>query len=75
MYRYRTWGDGALGTFFLFLFECDFVVWYSSRSNILYQWIDKQTNLIPLFIDQDPKEILKVIKYIKPGVKSAAKQI
>lgn len=55
--------------------KCDFVVWYSSRSNILYQWIDKQTNLIPLFIDQDPKEILKVIKYIKPGVKSAAKQI
>ena len=51
--------------------KCNYVVWYSDRSNQLYKWIDKQTNLEPLFIDLKPNEIFKVISYINPGIKSA----
>lgn len=47
-----------------------YVVWYShKRMNRLYEWIEKKSQLEPLFIDKADK-IFKVIQHIKPGIKN-----
>ena len=49
--------------------ECNYVVWYSDRSDTLFDWIERKTQLEPIFINDEPENIEKVIDYIKPESK------
>jgi hypothetical protein len=51
--------------------KCNYVVWHSKRTDILYEWIDEvqRTNLQPIYIEQSPEKILKVIDFLSKPVK------
>lgn len=44
--------------------KCSYVVWYSSRSQRLFDWIEKNTNLESIYIDDQPEKILEVVDHI-----------
>ena len=52
--------------------NCRYVVWYSNRSQQLYNWIEINSQLEPIFISAESDNIQKVIDYVNPESKLKA---
>ena len=52
--------------------DCRYVVWYSNRSQQLYDWIEINSQLEPIFISAKSDNMQKVIDYVNPDSKIKA---
>ena len=53
--------------------DCRYVVWYSNRSQQLYEWIEINSQLEPIFISAESDNMEKVIDYVSDSKVTAIK--